>query len=211
MTLSNNFFDLSSFAHKDLFYSKDFVWTALNRLKHYFLTLTFGRIKIELKNNIYFTNKDQVSIGENSHIDPGVFIEGPCLIGKNTVIRHGAYIRPYSIIGDRCVIGHCSEVKHSIMLNDSKAPHFNYIGNSIIGNYVNLGAGVKCANFRFDGGPITVSFGGVSYHTNMNKLGSIIGDFTQVGCNAVLNPGVLIGKKSLIKPCEYVKRSIMEK
>lgn len=133
-------------------------------------------------------------------IEPGVYIQGPCIIGKNCVIRHGAYIREGVICGDYCQIGHSAELKHSILLNHACATHFVYVGDSILGNEVNLGAGVKCANLRLDRSEVVVAWNGKRVKTGLKKLGAIVGDRVQIGCNCVLNPGTLIGKESFSHP-----------
>ncbi|WP_027085483.1 DapH/DapD/GlmU-related protein [Cohnella panacarvi] len=143
-----------------------------------------------------FLQHDKVWIGENTTIEPGVYIKGPALIGSNVTIRHGAYLRENVIIGDNCVVGHCSEIKHSVLLNKAKAPHFNYIGNSIIGEGVNFGAGSICSNVKnlpFKGA-ISIEFNGHRWSAETPYFGSIVGDNAKIGCNTVLNPGTVIGK-----------------
>ena len=108
-------------------------------------------------------------------MEPGAYIEGPCVIGKACQIRHSAYVRPYVVTGDRCIIGHSSEVKHSILLDGAQAPHFNYVGDSILGNGVNLGAGVICANFRLDHREVIVEIEGNRHETGLRKFGAIVG------------------------------------
>ncbi|RMD54793.1 MAG: glucose-1-phosphate thymidylyltransferase, partial [Nitrospirae bacterium] len=147
---------------------------------------------ILLDNNIY--------IGEGSVIEPGALIKGPVIIGNNTEVRQGAYIRGYSIVGDGCVVGHTTEMKNAIMLNGAKAGHFAYIGDSLLGNNVNLGAGTKLANFRFDGKDVILKIDGESYNTGLRKFGAILGDGVQIGCNTVTNPGAIIGKNSKVFP-----------
>lgn len=143
-----------------------------------------------------FIQHNKIWVGENTTIEPGVYIKGPALIGSNVTIRHGAYLRENVIIGDNCVVGHCTEIKHSILLNKSKAPHFNYIGNSIIGEGVNLGAGSICSNVKnlpFKEA-ITIEYNGRKWNAETPYFGSIIGDNVKIGCNTVLNPGTVIGK-----------------
>ncbi len=127
-------------------------------------------------------------------------IKGPAIIGRNCQIRHNAYIREHVLIGDNCVIGNSCEVKNSLLFNQSAAPHFNYIGDSILGYEAHLGAGVKISNFKVIGGNIRVEIDGKPFDTGLRKFGAIIGDRADVGCNAVLNPGSIIGKSSVIYP-----------
>jgi bifunctional N-acetylglucosamine-1-phosphate-uridyltransferase/glucosamine-1-phosphate-acetyltransferase GlmU-like protein len=145
-----------------------------------------------------------ISIGKGVVVEPGALIKGPAIIGNHTEIRHGAYIRGNSVVGSRCVVGHTTEVKTSIMLDGSKAGHFAYIGDSILGNDVNLGAGTKLANLKIVDVEMKLRLEGKIYNTGLRKLGAILGDKTETGCNSVTNPGTLLGKASLIYPCVNV-------
>ena len=205
------FFDLSGFPYKDLFDGCKTVWDVLRNIEPYLANRILGLIDADKQQYAYFVNPDKISIGEGTIIEPGAYIKGPCLIGKNCHIRQGAYIRGNVIIGDNCVVGHTTEIKHSILLNHANAAHFAYIGDSILGNYVNLGAGTKCANLRLNGEEIAVKEGDVPVQTGLRKFGAIIGDFSQVGCNAVLNPGTHLGKHVHVHPCVSVVGVIPEK
>lgn len=141
-----------------------------------------------------------IRIGRGVLIESGAMIKSPAIIGDRSEIRQGAYLRGNCLIGKRCVVGHTTEVKHSIFLNDAKAGHFAYLGDSILGNNVNLGAGTKCANLRFFSGNVKLRQGGVALDTGLKKLGAIIGDNSQTGCNAVTSPGTLMGPDSLLMP-----------
>ena len=199
------YFDLSDFLHRDLFLETQRVWEPLKKLKDYFKTLTLGKIEVDIPKGAFLINPSEISIGEGSVVDPGAYIEGPCVIGKNCHIRHGAYVRPYLLTGDNCVIGHTTEAKHSILLNGAKASHFSYIGDSILGNRVNLGAGVKCANFRLDKAGVVIRVFGERFETGLQKLGLIMGDHSSLGCNCVTNPGTILGKGVSSFPCITLK------
>ena len=147
-----------------------------------------------------FIYDQNVQIGEGSLIESGALVKGPTIIGNNVEIRQGAYIRGNCIIGDGCVVGHATEMKNSIMLNGSKAAHFAYVGDSILGNDVNLGAGTRLANIYLINLNIIIITDNKRYRTDLKKLGAIIGDGTQTGCNCVCNPGTLVGRSSLIFP-----------
>jgi acetyltransferase-like isoleucine patch superfamily enzyme len=142
-----------------------------------------------------------ISIGEGTVVEPGALIKGPTIIGNHTEVRQGAYLRGNCLIGDRCVVGHTTEVKHSIMLDDAKAGHFAYIGDSILGNHVNLGAGTKLANLKIVDVEMKLRVEGKVYKTGLRKLGAILGDHTESGCNSVTSPGTLLGKRSMVYPC----------
>jgi len=201
------FFDLASFKHQTLFSKGEPVWNTLKNLKAYLDSYALGVIECDVPKSAILERPELISIGKGTVIEPGVYIQGPCVIGENCTLRHGCYIRPYVLMGDGCVIGHATEAKYSIFLNGARAPHFNYVGDSILGNDVNLGAGVICANFRLDQKPVPIRVNGVKFSSEMKKLGVIIGDGSQIGCNTVLSPGLLLNKKSLILPCLSVLES----
>ncbi len=142
----------------------------------------------------------RIAIGKGVLIEGGATLKSPTVIGDHTEVRQGAYIRGHCLVGDRCVVGHATEVKHSIFLDDAKAGHFAYLGDSIIGNNANLGAGTKCANLRFIPGNVQVIFEGSLHDTGMRKFGSILGDKAQTGCNSVTSPGTIIAKGSFLMP-----------
>ena len=142
----------------------------------------------------------RIKIGKGVLIEPGAFIKSPTIIGDGTEVRHGAYIRGNCLIGRNCVVGHVTEVKHTVFLDGAKAGHFAYLGDSILGNLVNLGAGTKLANLRFIKGNISITTPGSIVQTGLRKLGAILGDGVQTGCNSVTSPGTLLGKKSMVIP-----------
>ena len=147
---------------------------------------------------------DKIRIGSGTIVEPGALIKGPVVIGNDTEIRQGAYIRGDCLVGDGCVVGHTTEIKGSIMMDGAKAGHFAYIGDSILGNNVNLGAGTKLANLKIISGTITVTSGKQRYNTGRRKLGAILGDQTETGCNSVTSPGTLLGRRCLVYPCVNV-------
>jgi bifunctional N-acetylglucosamine-1-phosphate-uridyltransferase/glucosamine-1-phosphate-acetyltransferase GlmU-like protein len=138
--------------------------------------------------------------GRGVLIESGALIKEPVVLGDRTEVRQGAYLRGYCLTGKRCVVGHTTEVKHSIFLNDAKAGHFAYLGDSILGGDANLGAGTKFANLRFLPGNVQVRTENGSIDTGLRKLGAILGDRAQTGCNSVTNPGTLIGPESILMP-----------
>ncbi|MCS7199418.1 MAG: hypothetical protein N2327_00780 [Caldimicrobium sp.] len=134
-------------------------------------------------------------------VEPGAFLEEPCYFSENTQIRHASYVRGAVYTGAGAVIGHTTEVKNSLFLSGAKAAHFAYVGDSILGKNVNLGAGTKLANLKFLKKEIILEVGGQKINTGLKKLGAILGDRVQTGCNVVLQPGTLIGKDSYVYPC----------
>ena len=143
---------------------------------------------------------DRIVIGPGARIHPSVVIEGPVFIGRDVEIRPGAYIRGGCWIGDRCVVGANTELKRALLLPHAKAPHLNYVGDSILGANVNLGAGTILSNFRHDGGQIHIPAGGLRLDTGRRKLGAILGDGVLTGCNCVLHPGTVVGRGTQIYP-----------
>jgi NDP-sugar pyrophosphorylase family protein len=145
-----------------------------------------------------FLNDNRIIIGPGTIVEPGAFIKGPTVIGCNSEIRQGAYIRGNCLIGNRCVVGHTTEIKGSIMLDGAKAGHFAYIGDSILGKDVNLGAGTKLANLKVIPGSIVIAYDRKRFKTGRRKLGAVLGDGTETGCNSVTSPGTLTGPASII-------------
>lgn len=125
---------------------------------------------------------------------------GPAWIGAHTEVRPGAFIRGNVIVGERCVLGNASEFKNCLLMDRVQVPHFSYVGDSVLGNRAHLGAGAICSNLRLDQQPIVVHAGDVSYDTGLKKFGAILGDEAEVGCNAVLQPGTLLGRRALVMP-----------
>lgn len=142
----------------------------------------------------------QISLGNGVLVESGALVKSPAIIGDYSEIRQGAYLRGYCLTGAHCVIGHTTEVKNSIFLDHAKAGHFAYLGDSILGREVNLGAGTKFANLRFLPGNVMIRTREGSIDTGRRKFGAILGDKVQTGCNSVTNPGTLIGKEGLLLP-----------
>ena len=147
-----------------------------------------------------FLYDDTVIIGSGSIVEPGALIKGPAIIGKDTEVRQGAYMRGDCLVGDGCVVGHATEMKASIMLNGAQAGHFAYIGDSILGKDVNLGAGTKLANLKMIPGEVAVRSDRELLKTGRRKLGAILGDHTETGCNSVTSPGTLLSSRSIVYP-----------
>ncbi|MEN8141724.1 MAG: hypothetical protein ABFR97_10945 [Thermodesulfobacteriota bacterium] len=142
----------------------------------------------------------QIGIGQGVLVEPGAMICAPTIIDDRTVVRQGAYVRGNCLFGKRCVVGHTTEVKHAIFLDDAKAGHFAYLGDSILGNDANLGAGTKMANLKFTPGNVLVKTSGGLKDSGLRKLGAIVGDGVQTGCNSVTNPGTLLGPGTMLLP-----------
>jgi UDP-N-acetylglucosamine diphosphorylase / glucose-1-phosphate thymidylyltransferase / UDP-N-acetylgalactosamine diphosphorylase / glucosamine-1-phosphate N-acetyltransferase / galactosamine-1-phosphate N-acetyltransferase len=204
------YFDLSTFTHASLFNEEEPVWIPLKKIGTYLLSSSLGNILGKVENGAFLIKPEEISIGKGSVVEPGAYILGPCIIGENCQVRQGAYIRGNVITGNRCIIGHATEVKNSIFFDGAQAGHFAYVGDSILGNHVNLGAGTKCANLRFDNHHVPIVWNQRRIDSGLRKFGAILGDYAQTGCNSVTNPGTLMGKKSRLAPCTAVQGIVPE-
>lgn len=148
-----------------------------------------------------FLFDDRIILGPGTVVEPGALIKGPFVAGKNVEVRQGAYVRGDCLVGNDCVVGHATETKSCIMLDGAKAGHFAYIGDSILGKNVNLGAGTKLANLKMLPGNVSIRFEGKRRDTGRRKLGAVIGDGTEMGCNSTTSPGTLLGPGSMLYPC----------
>ncbi|MBN1593352.1 MAG: glucose-1-phosphate thymidylyltransferase [Candidatus Coatesbacteria bacterium] len=190
-------FSLTDFEHNGIFDGLKYAWEALPRIEDYIKSVIRPGIHGEIMSNV--TLLGDVFIGEGTVVEPGAFINGPTIIGKNCQVRQNAYIRGSVLVGDGCVVGHSTEVKNALFMNASNAPHFNYVGDSILGAGANLGAGTKLSNFKITvDKTIKIKVGDEVFDTGLIKFGAILGDGVQTGCNAVLNPGTLVGRRSQI-------------
>lgn len=198
MPICSSLFDFSSSIFHAIFKQTQYPWVVLTNIP-LFLNKK-KEFDSSLFPSVYFRNKKQIYIEEGVEIFPGALIEGPCFLGKNTIIGHSAFIRAGTILAPNVHIGHCSEINRSIFLEGAKAPHFNYVGDAIIGKDVNLGAHATIANLRLDQKPIKVTYKGHVINTNKRKLGSFIGDSSFIGCGTILNPGTIVQKNSKIAP-----------
>ncbi len=192
------YFDLGQTEHHALFEGVERVWEAVSRIANY---LQF-RLKPELQGRMIGKPfiSENVYLGPGSVVEPGAYIAGPAWIGADCRIRHGAYIRENVIVGDGVVLGNSCEFKNCLVFNGAQIPHFSYVGDSIIGHKAHLGAGVILSNLRLDQQPVRVRHEGGRADTGMIKLGAIIGDRAEIGCNSVLNPGSVIGPRAIIHP-----------
>ena len=159
--------------------------------------LPSSTIEIALDPRVHLAG-DRIAIGKGTRIGPGAVLEGPLRIGRDCEIRAGAYLRGGCWLGDGCVVGASVEVKRAIFLDRAKAPHLTYVGDSVLGRDVNLGAGTVLSNFRHDGAEIAIPTGGDKVATGRRKLGALLGDGVAVGCNSVLNPGTIVGARTQV-------------
>ncbi|OJU80686.1 MAG: hypothetical protein BGO10_02600 [Chlamydia sp. 32-24] len=191
----NYFINLSDLKHKELF-SVSYIWEVIAKLEEYLSNYKLGKIEIDIPRGVYLENPELISIGRGTVLEPGAYIKGPVIIEANCVIRHGAYIRGNVIAEEGSLIGHATEAKNCFLSPGAHAAHFSYLGDSILGINVNLGAGTICSNVKLNREEITIKDQGKIYQTGLKKMGAVIGDGCQLGCNTVTNPGAIIGKKA---------------
>lgn len=175
-------------------------WEALSGIKDYIYYLIETLPKDE-----YIQLKDGVWAHKTATISSTATISAPCIIGEETQIRQGAFIRGSALIGKGCVVGNSTELKNVILFDGVQVPHFNYVGDSILGYKAHLGAGAVTSNVKSNKTLVVVKNGAQNIPTGLKKMGAMLGDFVEVGCNSVLNPGTIIGKNSQIYPLSCVR------
>jgi NDP-sugar pyrophosphorylase family protein len=190
-------FDLTQTEHAAIFDGCHRAWKALKKIEPYLVKVSKQNPPPRFPGA---SIGERVIIGAGTIVEPGVLIKGPAIIGKNCQIRHNAYIRENVIIGDDCVVGNASELKNALLFNGAQVPHYNYVGDSILGHKAHLGAGVKISNVKLLPGNVTVEVDGVPCDTGLRKFGALLGDGAEAGCNAVLNPGSILGRGAVVYP-----------
>ena len=194
-------FDFNHTLAKQLIENKLYPWEILPEIGQYILTIGSTLSKKEYKLVKGANGKKNIWISKSATIAKDANLYGPLIVGHNTEIRHNAFIRGNVLIGENCIIGNSTEIKNSILLNHVQVPHYNYVGDSILGNYSHLGAGVILSNLKSSKNNVYIAR---EVETNLRKVGSFIGDNAEVGCNSVLNPGTVIGKNSVIYPVSCI-------
>jgi NDP-sugar pyrophosphorylase family protein len=193
------FLNLEQTAHAKLFENQKYVWDALKQISSYLQFRLKPGVLGELLGKPFISN--QVYVGAGTIVEQGAVLKGPAWIGQNCHVRTGCYVRENVIVGDGVVLGNSCEFKNSIIFNEAQVPHFNYVGDSILGHKAHLGAGVILSNVKLDHSEIVVSIDEEKIPTGLTKFGAIVGDRTEIGCNAVINPGAILGRDSIVYPC----------
>lgn len=185
---------------KPLLESVEFPWEALPKIKDFILELgkTLSLDEYDLKG-------ENVWIHKTAKIYPNNYIAGPCIIGAETEVRPGAFIRGNALVGEGCVVGNSTELKNVILFNKVQVPHYNYVGDSILGFKAHMGAGSITSNVKSDKQLVVVHNEGQNIETGLKKFGAMLGDNVEVGCNSVLNPGTVVGKSSNVYPTSCVR------
>ncbi len=192
------FLDLGHTEHRKLFEDQKYVWDALKQIASYLQFRLKPQILGQLVGKPFIS--DAVFVGAGTVIEQGAVLKGPAWIGANCQIRSGCYVRENVIAGDGVVMGNSCEFKNSILFDEAQVPHFNYVGDSVLGYKAHLGAGVILSNVKLDHREIDVIAHDGNIATGLKKFGAIIGDRTEVGCNAVINPGSILGRDSIVYP-----------
>ena len=193
-------FNLDETIAKDIFEDVTFPWEVLPLIKDFIRTLGES-----LPEEEYEHPAEDIWIAKTATVAKTVSISGPCIIGKNTEVRHCAFIRGSAIVGENCVVGNSTELKNVLLFNNVQVPHYNYVGDSILGYKSHMGAGSITSNVKSDKTKVSIRYQGDMVHTGLKKMGAILGNYVEVGCNSVLNPGSIIGSNTTIYPVSMVR------
>lgn len=197
---NKNLFNMDETIARDIFNDVEFPWEVLAKIGDFIIEL--GKT---LPEDEYELHGDNIWIAKSATIAPTASITGPCIIGKGTEVRPGAFIRGKAIVGENCVVGNSTELKNVILFNNVQVPHYNYVGDSILGYKSHMGAGSITSNVKSDKTNVTIKYEGDIIETGLKKMGAILGNYVEVGCNSVLNPGTIIGSNTNIYPLSMVR------
>ena len=200
-----NMFDLSHTKAKALLKNTTYPWEALPKIGEFVKTLGES-----LPSSKYRKISEDVWVSKTAKIYPNNYIAGPAIIGHNTEVRPGAFIRGNVLVGENCVVGNSTELKNVILFDNVQVPHYNYVGDSIFGYKAHTGAGAITSNVKQDKTLVTVNVNGEKIPTGLRKFGAMLGDRVEVGCNAVMNPGTVVGRNSRIYPLSMVRGFVPE-
>ena len=201
-----NLYNLEQTMAKELLESVTYPWEALPKIEEYIL-----KIGEKLDPEKYIKKEGNVWIAKTAKIAPTAYIHGPAIIGENTEVRHCAFIRGKALIGENCVVGNSTEIKNVILFNNVQVPHYNYVGDSILGYKSHMGAGSITSNVKSDKKLVIIKNGKEHIETGLKKVGAMLGDEVEVGCGSILNPGTIIGKNTNIYPLSSVRGVVPER
>jgi len=199
----SSLYDLSHTMAAEYLSGYTYPWEALKGIKD--MVLSLG----ETLGDDYIEKEPRVWIHKTAKVAPTAYIGAPCIIGADTEVRHCAFIRGSALVGDGCVVGNSTELKNVILFDGVQVPHFNYVGDSILGYKAHMGAGSVTSNVKSDKS-LVVIHGETEIPTGIKKVGAMLGDFVEVGCNSVLNPGTVIGRNSNVYPTSCVRGTVPE-
>lgn len=203
--LIKNNYDLSKTIAAQLFEGSDYPWEVLKKIGDFIIKLGES-LSLEEYNRI----GENVWVAKSAKVAPSAFINGPAIIGKEAEVRHCAFIRGNAIVGEGAVVGNSTELKNVVLFDKVQVPHYNYVGDSILGFKAHMGAGSITSNVKSDKSLVTVTHEGEKIPTNLKKVGAMLGDEVEVGCNSVLNPGTIVGRKAQIYPLSMVRGYVPE-
>ena len=197
-------YDLDHTLAKDYLSQFTYPWEALKGIKDFILQLG-----PTLDPEEYEEVSENVWVHKTAKVFPSAYLGAPCIIGPNTEVRHCAFVRGSALVGADCVVGNSVELKNVILFDHVQTPHYNYVGDSILGNYAHMGAGSICSNLKSDGKNIVIH-GDEDIESGLRKIGAILADHADIGCGSVLNPGTVIGKNTQVYPLSMVRGVIAE-
>ncbi len=197
--------DLSKTIAKDLFCRKTYAWEILPELKDYIV-----RLGATLPKDEYDEVSENVWIAKDAKVFPSAYIAAPCIIDHGAEVRHCAFIRGSAIVGKGAVVGNSTELKNSLLFDGVQTPHYNYVGDSVLGYKSHMGAGSITSNVKSDKTLVVIKDGEESIETQRKKVGAMLGDFVEVGCNSVLNPGTVLGRHASVYPTSCVRGTVPE-
>lgn len=201
MSMTNeSLFDTSHTIAYSLINSHEFPWQVLPKIKEFIVEL--GKT---LDPQVFEKRGEDIWVAKSAKVFESAYIAGPCIIDENAEVRHCAFIRGSAIVGKNCVVGNSTELKNVILFDNVQVPHYNYVGDSILGFKSHLGAGAITSNVKSDKTLVTVTCDGEKVETGLKKFGAMVGDFTEVGCNSVLCPGTVLGKNCTVYPLSRVR------
>ena len=203
MYKTNELFDLSKTRAADLLRECEYPWQALDKIGE-----TILKIGAALSSEEFSHPKEDVWIAKDAVVYPTAWINGPCIIDSGAEVRHGAFIRGNALVGKNCVVGNSVELKNVILFDNVQTPHYNYVGDSILGYKAHMGAGSITSNVKSDKTLVVIREGTEQVPTGRKKVGAILGNYVEVGCNSVLNPGTVIGPHSNVYPTSSVRGTI---
>lgn len=201
----NELYDLNHTIAKDYLSKFTYPWEALKGIKE--LIISLGQT---LPSDEYEQTAENVWVHKTAKVAPTAYLGAPCIIGAETEVRHCAFIRGSALVGNNCVVGNSVELKNVILFDNVQTPHYNYVGDSILGYKSHMGAGSITSNVKSDKSLVSVRCGEERIDTHLKKMGAMLGDFVEVGCNSVLNPGTVIGRNSNIYPLSCVRGVVPE-
>ena len=201
----NEMYDLEHTLAKEYLSQFTYSWEALKGIKDFIITLGNS-----LDKNEYIETSEHVWVHKTAHVFSSAYLGAPCIIGPETEVRHCAFIRGSALVGANCVVGNSVELKNVIIFDNVQVPHYNYVGDSILGYYAHMGAGSITSNVKSDKKLVVLHENEETVETGLKKFGAMVGDHTEVGCNAVLNPGTVLGRNCIVYPTSCVRGVIAE-